>query len=317
MNTKEKKDIHKILMVDDDVNYWTLVKGVLKSEGYDLYWASSGKQCLEIINDFRPHLILLDFEMQDFNGIEVLNIIRETIENVSVIFLSGHDDNKKIVHALEQGADDYITKPFYKTELIARINTNLRIYDLNNKLIEANKRLKKLSITDDLTGLFNMRIAWEKIESEIARGRRFDTQISLIMMDMDNFKSVNDDHDHLFGSFVIKEVGNIISRLVRKYDFGVRFGGDEFLICNTNTTYEGTVIFCEKLRENIENYFFKSGDDEIRLTVSIGCFIARLKDNNLNAHDLIKMADKALYDSKGNGRNQVTVFDTKNILNSF
>jgi len=143
------------------------------------------------------------------------------------------------------------------------------------------------------------------LEFEMDRARRFNRQVCVVMMDMDFFKSVNDGHDHLFGSFVLTEVGGIVKRTIRNIDIGARYGGDEFLIVLTEVNKEGALVFCERLRKSISTKLFKSGEDEIHLTCSIGFAITSTHDRNTDPRSLVRAADNALYRAKREGRNCV------------
>ncbi|MFN7729226.1 MAG: GGDEF domain-containing protein [Bdellovibrio sp.] len=181
----------------------------------------------------------------------------------------------------------------------------MRIKDLNDQLREANEKLKELVDIDDLTGLFNMRSVYQRLDFELERARRFNRQVAVVMMDMDFFKSVNDGHDHLFGSFVLTEVGAIVRKNIRNIDIGARYGGDEFLIVLTELSKEGAQIFCERLRKAIATKHFKNGPDEIHLTASLGFAITAIGDIGTDARSLVRLADNALYEAKRAGKNCV------------
>ncbi len=151
-----------------------------------------------------------------------------------------------------------------------------------------------------------MRSVYEKLDQEIERARRYGHGVAAIMLDMDHFKGVNDNHDHLFGSHVLAEVGSLIKKNIRTHDFAARYGGDEFLICLSQTTTEGAKMFCERLRVVLENHLFKHGDDEIRLTASMGCAIIDEGKSLMDGRSLVRHADHGLYKSKAEGRNKVT-----------
>lgn len=295
----------RILVVDDDPDSLSIISEALRWEGYQVQTAISGEEGIHLILLWNPDLILLDVNMPGMNGIETLRDLRKREQYVSVMFISGNTSTEHVIAGLDSGADDYIPKPFDPLELLARVRTQLRIKDLNDQLRVANDRLKELVDIDDLTGLFNMRSIYQKIETEIQRAKRFNRQVCVVMMDMDHFKSVNDGHDHLFGSFVLSEVGTIIRRSIRNIDLGARYGGDEFLMVLTETNAEGAVKFCERLRESISKYDFKSGKDQIKLTCSVGFAITPAGDDQTDARGLVRTADHALYDAKRSGRNCV------------
>lgn len=307
MNAEKRE--RRILVVDDDKDSLEIISEALRWEGYHVDSATSGDKALQLIDQWKPDLVLLDVNMPKLSGIETLKNLRANTNYVSVMFISGNASTEAVIEGLDAGADDYIPKPFDPLELLARVRTQLRIKDLNDQLRIANEKLKELVDIDDLTGLLNMRSTYQRMEKELERARRFGRQVAAIMMDMDNFKHVNDGHDHLFGSYVISEIGKIIQHSIRSVDIGARYGGDEFLIVLTEITTEGAHLFCERLRKTIEKTLFQNGEDKIYLTSSIGFAITRPGDDEVDARGLVRVADRALYDAKETGRNCVRYYE--------
>lgn len=305
----EIKSHRRILIVDDDSELVDLIQLELDIYGYQVRSAYSASEAFEIMTSWLPSLIILDVNMPNLNGIEALKKFRSHREYFSIILISGNHNADEIIAGLDAGADDYITKPFEPKELLARIRAQFRIKDLNDRLMRANARLKELVDTDDLTGLLNMRSLYSRLEYELARGKRYNRTVCVVMMDMDDFKSVNDGHDHLFGSFVLTEVGKLIKASIRGLDIAARYGGDEFLIVLTEIDRDVAYSFCERLRQKIESYRFQSGPDEIHLTTSIGFAITDPNSPNIDAKQLVRVADWALYEAKKSGRNNVCYYD--------
>lgn len=295
----------RILIVDDDPASIRITSKALEFEGYQVTSATNGQEAVLKMNAWNPHLVLLDVSMPGLDGLGTLKALRSGDEYVSVIFVSGKSTTDDVIRGLDSGADDYIRKPFETLELLARVRTQLRIKDLNDSLHKANARLKELVDTDDLTGLFNMRSLYRRLDFELDRARRYRRSVCVLMMDMDHFKLVNDRHDHLFGSYVLAEVGRIVRENIRKVDFGARYGGDEFLVVLTEIDRTGAEIFAERLRARIEATTFKNDQHSIRLTVSIGYAIASPFMQNIDARGLVRQADRALYRAKEAGRNRV------------
>lgn len=298
----------RILVVDDDPNNLKMAKSVLSHEGYKVQCAHNGEEALARIRRNPPHLVLLDVNMPGINGIETMIQLRGKVDYVSVIFVSGCSEIEDVVHGLDSGADDYLIKPYDPRELLARVRAQLRIKDVRDELKVANDRLKELVDIDDLTGLYNMRSIYSKIEHELKRAQRFRRSMAVVMLDMDHFKSVNDDHDHLFGSFVLKEIGNIIKQNLRQIDFAARYGGDEFLIVLTEVDENGVRVFCERLRLAIAGHTFVQEEDSIQLTPSMGAALTHSQCGELDAQGLVRTADNALYRSKEAGRNCVHLY---------
>ncbi len=294
----------RVLVVDDDPLNLKLMVEALSVEKFKVEQASSGADALKKIEEFKPELILLDYGMPGMNGLETLQMLRGLQIYVAVIFVSANTEQELIVDCLGAGADDYIRKPFRFGELVSRVKVRFRIKDLNDQLQVANAKLKELSITDDLTGLFNMRQMYDKIDFELRRAKRFERRVACIMMDIDHFKEVNDTHDHLFGSFVIKELGGLIGKNMRDVDFAARYGGDEFLIVLTETTDAGTRTFTERLRSVIEKHVFNDGKATLQRTCSFGYSVSD-PATKIDARELVREADHALYEAKRGGRNRV------------
>jgi two-component system, cell cycle response regulator len=304
MTAEKSSAQRRILIVEDDSNVQALIKEALENAGYETALASSAQEGLDLAKTFKPSLVLTDQDMPGTTGIEMLRALRSELNYVAVIFVSGRSDVTLVAQALKAGADDYIRKPFRFEELMARVEACLRTHDLHHELMAANQQLQDMVERDHLTGLFNMRSMYDRIDGELGRARRFGRKVACVMMDMDRFKSVNDTHDHLFGSFVLKEVGKLITETMRSSDFAARYGGDEFLVVLTDTDEKGAGIFCERLRERVANDKFFDGKSGMRLTVSLGCAVS-MPGSPCDARQLVRVADHALYKAKDLGRNRV------------
>ena len=297
----------RILVVDQDSESLGILLEPLRWEGYDTKGETSLKQALKVARAWSPHIVLIDTRINN-EALKALEIFKKKLPLTSILLISEDSSTESIIAGLDSGADDYIIKPFVPLELLARIRTHLRIRDLTQQLIYVNEKLKELVDIDDLTGLFNMRSLYQKLEFEIERGRRFKRDVCVVMMDMDHFKHVNDGHDHLFGSYVISEVGKIIKQSTRNIDIPARYGGDEFLVVLTEVSYDGAMLFCERLRKTIEKTTFKSGSDSMKLTASLGFAITR-PGEVISSRELVRRADHALYQAKRSGRNKVCFFE--------
>lgn len=294
----------KILIVEDDESVLAILSEALKAAHYEVDTATSAFEAVEKLKSFRPNLVLTDNDMPEFTGIEMLRDLRQQQNYVTVIFVSARTDNQFVVEALKSGADDYVRKPFRLNELLARVEVALRTNDLHHELMQANLKLQDLVDHDYLTGLYNMRSMYEKIDVEIKRALRGKRNLACVMIDMDKFKSVNDNHDHLFGSFVLKSVGEIIKTTMRETDFAARYGGDEFLIVLTDVDKNGVGGFCERLRTAVESHTFTEGKDTTKQTISLG-FAVGGHGSDLDARNLVRSADHNLFLAKQAGRNQV------------
>ena len=309
MGSKLENSSRKILSVDDDPESLKILKKALEWDGYQVETAASGEEAIRKITEWSPHLVLLDVNMPGLNGLQTLQFLRNCPEYVSTIFVSGESETEDVIRGLDAGADDYICKPYNPSELLSRIRCHLRIKDIRDELRRANAKLKELVDRDDLTGLFNMRSLYQKLDLEIERAARYERQVAVIMMDMDHFKSVNDNADHLFGSFVLAEVGKIIRDNMRKVDFAARYGGDEFLIVLTEINLDGARTFADRLKEKISGHDFRNDHHSKKLTTSLGLAVSSPGDQTIDARNLVRLADRALYQSKDLGRNRIEYFD--------
>ncbi|MEZ4872394.1 MAG: diguanylate cyclase [Bdellovibrionales bacterium] len=275
----------------------------LNQPEYEIQAAADAEEAYAKIKKWQPHLVVTDHDMPEVSGLELLKNLRQNQIYVTVIFVSGRTDSKTVAEVLRSGADDFIRKPFRLEELQARVEVALRHNEAHRELFEVNSKLQELVDRDHLTGLYNMRSVYEKIDYELKRCSRTGEQIACVMLDMDHFKTVNDENDHLFGSFVLKEMGKLITENIRDVDFAARYGGDEFLVVLNSTHEEGVVTFCERIRELVEHYEFRDGDNYIQLTISLGYSLSG-DAQKINARDLVRSADHALYEAKNAGRNR-------------
>lgn len=303
----------KLLVIDDDPDSLEIISEALSWEGYQVFKTTSANEGFKMCATWMPDLVVLDVNMPEKDGTELLKDIKQIDPFTMVMLISGNSSTDSIIAGLDAGGDDFIPKPFDPLELLARVRTQLRIKDLNDQLRVANERLKELVDIDDLTGLYNMRSVFKKLEHEIERSKRFGRSVCAIMMDMDLFKSVNDGHNHLFGSFVLSQVGLIIKDSCRNIDIPARYGGDEFLIILTETNKEGAIIFCERLRKKIAAFKFVQDKDQIQLTASIGFAITDSGDSITDSRSLVRAADAALYEAKRAGRNCVKFKEIKTV----
>jgi two-component system, cell cycle response regulator len=221
-----------------------------------------------------------------------------------IILLTGEAEQADKVLGLDLGADDYITKPFQPPELLARIRAAKRIVDLQKELMESNKRLELLSITDGLTKLYNHRHFQDELARAFEESERYGRPLSLAIVDLDFFKKVNDTYGHAVGDEVLKAVSHIFQESIRSTDLAARYGGEEFAVMMPETDLAEAMVFAEKIRGLVENLPVVTPAATIPVTVSIG--VGSVPHSRIHtAKELVVAADKALYRAKRNGRNQV------------
>jgi two-component system cell cycle response regulator len=303
----------RILVVDDVPDNVDILDARLSSRGYAVLTAANGEQALERVREQPPHLILLDVMMPGMDGHQVARIIKddETLPFIPIILVTALNEAEDVVQGLESGADDYISKPYNFRELEARVRAMLRIkflqdeLDQKNRELElANKRLKKLSITDGLTELFNHRHIHQLLHDEFERSARTGEPIAVAMMDLDRFKSINDTYGHPTGDVILYETAQILKDTAREIDMPGRYGGEEFIAILPGTEEESAAAFAERIRHAVESHIFRDGATEVRMTVS--CGVAAFPAAGISEPEaLLKAADEALYQAKHGGRNQV------------
>jgi two-component system cell cycle response regulator len=302
----------RILVVDDVPDNVDILDARLSSRGYEVVTATNGEEALASVHDQPPHLILLDVMMPGMDGREVARRIKEddALPFIPIILVTALSEADDVVQGLESGADDYISKPYNFRELEARVRAMLRIKTLQDELDQknrelelANKRLKKLSITDGLTELFNHRHVHQLLHEEFERSARTGESIAVVMMDLDRFKAVNDTYGHPTGDVILYETARILQDTAREIDMVGRYGGEEFIAILPETDEEPAANFAERVRRAVEEHVFRDGATEVRMTVS--CGVASLHEGVDGPEGLLKAADEALYQAKHGGRNRV------------
>jgi len=307
--TKEPTDSFPILIAEDNAVSRKLLENSLSKAGHDVVAAANGRQAFEIFRETFFPMVLTDWMMPEMDGIALCRAIRNHASPgyVYIVFLTAKDSKDDIIAGLEAGADDYLTKPFHPTELMARLTTGKRILELERSLKMANEEIRILSITDHLTGCFNRGYMTSHLPEELNRASRYGRPLSLIMCDIDRFKNVNDSRGHLAGDSVLRLVVDFIHEALRKdIDWAVRYGGEEFLIVLPETDREGAWAVAERLRQEMATKPIAIGDQEIAITASFG--LASFDpgmDKKPSAEALIREADQHLYQAKKEGRNKV------------
>ncbi len=306
------KNSFPILVADDDPIGRKLLENTLVKSGYKVVAVEDGLKALALFNDDFFPIVLTDWMMPGMDGLELCQAIRDTQlpGYVFIILLTARDAKDDIITGLKAGADDYLSKPFLHAELIARINTGIRILKLEKSLQRANKKIRLMSVTDTLTGSYNKRYLNEYLPVEISRSKRYNRALSVIMCDIDHFKKVNDTYGHQAGDAVLKNFSScLMQSLRRKIDWVVRYGGEEFLLVLPETDKSGAYQLAQRIRKKIARQETFANDISIQITASFGisCFIPLTSDMTVTPEEIIKQADALLYRSKQEGRNRVTM----------
>jgi two-component system cell cycle response regulator len=308
----------RILIVDDHEDNVELLRARLESWGFETLSARDGAEALATIEERVPDLILLDVMMPKIDGMEVARRVKNNpdLPFIPIIMQTALDSTENKVEGLEAGADDYITKPIDFAELKARVKSMLRIKRLQEEieerereLMEANERLRHMSQTDALTGLENRRHIEIRLEEMFEHAKRLNEPFACVMVDLDKFKSVNDEFGHQAGDAVLRQLARILKNEVREIDHAGRYGGEEFILLLTGTVLDAAVTFAERVRKAIEGHTFTFDNGTIKRTASFG--VAAWPHPKISSCDgLVRAADDALYVAKETGRNRVIRFDS-------
>ena len=300
----------RILIAEDETVSRRVLKMTLESWGHEVIEARDGAVALQILqNDSPPKLAILDLSMPEMDGIKVCKQVRQNSSATPtyIILLTANTRKELIVTGLEAGADDYVTKPFDTDELHARVKVGMRMVDLQMSLAQrvaelelAQESLRNLSLTDDLTGLYNRRGFFALAKQQLNSARREGRHASLVYIDMDGLKRLNDTHGHEIGSRVIQEVGDILRETFRSSDLIARIGGDEFVVFETSNDQidEGTDV--QRLQDNVTRHNAQQVRDyEISLSIGVASMDS---DSSMTLEELLKNGDKTMYQQKRSKR---------------
>ncbi len=295
----------RILIAEDDFTSRNILTAILKKWGYDPLTTVDGNAAWDALQQpDAPKLVLLDWNMPGMEGLEVCRRLRE-IDSPSpsyVILLTGRGEKGDIVQGLEAGANDYISKPYDKEELQARIGVGKRMLELQCSLLEARDALAHQATHDPLTGILNRRAILDRLNKELLRVSREDGRLSVGICDLDHFKKVNDTYGHQVGDEVLVAFTQCIQAHLREYDSVGRYGGEEFLIIVAGSEGQIQEGIYERLVTEVADTEIKTKAGPISITVSIGV----APGTGQSAIDaLLAAADAALYQAKAEGRNRV------------
>ena len=291
-----------VLVIDDSPDVHRLLKARLRQEAVDLLHAESGQAGIKLAVETNPVVILLDLDMPEMDGFEVLRALKDnpkTLE-IPVIILSGLQSPQEKVTAFDLGAVDYITKPFDLTELRVRVRSALRMYRLL-------QMLSQRAQIDGLTGLWNRAYFQTRWSEEVSRSSRHNRPLSVAMFDADHFKSINDTYGHPAGDSVLQGIGKVLQREARASDICARYGGEEFVVIMPDTAPADAKVFCERVRTAIEAVSWPR-HPERKVTCSIG-IAGAAESVLLTPEQWIELADRNLYAAKKGGRNQSVITD--------
>jgi len=291
------KDRNKILIADDEASIRDGLKAILTPENYDLLFAKDGREAVELFKRQSPDLVILDVSMPILTGFQALEKIKKFVGEryVPIIFLSATANVDYRVKALSGGAVDYLAKPISPIELIIRVRNFMTMKNKHDELNQA-------AVYDWMTGALNKGPFLKKAEEELERSKRNNTPLSLIFMDADKFKEINDTVGHIAGDNVIMEIGKRLRRSVRNIDLIGRFGGDEFMVLLPSKGLKETTIVAKRIQDSISSRPVTFEKKRIKITLSQGG-IALEQHGKESLREIMRAADESLYESKDKGGN--------------
>jgi diguanylate cyclase (GGDEF)-like protein len=303
----------RVLVVEDSREQRNTLVALLESRGYEVDAVSSGIEALKSSKQTVPDIVILDVVLEDMDGHSVCRWLRlnETTRDSVIIMLTVKNDVKERIEGLHVGADDYLPKPYDGDELEARMYAALRSravkFDLrkrNQELEGMLSRAEQVAMTDAVTGLYNRRRFTDVLKREWATAKRYGHALSCAMVDVDNFKQVNDQHGHGAGDEALRHVAELVLSSVREVDLCARYGGDEFAVLFPHTPRDKAVLVMERIRLKLLAARRGWGPECSQVTISVG--IASSEEQAINtAEELVEAADAALYDAKREGRDRV------------
>jgi two-component system cell cycle response regulator len=315
----ESPRLLNILIVDDDPTVCLLLQKLLAAAGHTVHVAKDGHDGLALALQYQPQLVITDLMMARHDGLQLIRNLRQTEfgRSIYIMVLTILDDEDKLAEAFDAGADDYLTKPVEAKPLLARLKAGMRMIreqqtlrqeqeELRRLLLElsiANQRAQEAALTDVLTGLYNRRHAMERLAQEWAEAERGHRPLCVLTLDIDHFKTVNDNHGHDAGDAALRQFADILRNFSRTPDVPCRFGGEEFLLIAPDTRLDGARQLAERIRLAVQHKTLVADGVSLHLTVSIG--VAEKTARHTTVDQLIKASDEALYLAKQRGRNRV------------
>lgn len=286
----------RVFIVDDDKLLAQHYALVLNSAGIETHILSNTRQIIAELVAFQPDLLLMDMYMPEYSGAELAGVIRQypSLKRLPIVFLSSEINKALQLSAMAYGADDFLTKPIDDAQLVQAVKTRLK----------RSLQLKNLIEKDSLTALIKHSAIKEAVELEFERSQRYSKPFSVVMVDIDHFKAVNDNHGHAAGDMVITALATLLRKRIRKTDKAGRYGGEEFMLVLPNCTRQQAVTLTGQILDAFRQLNFTADAKHFSCTFSAGV-ISSEENEFSNADQMIEAADKALYQAKRAGRNQV------------
>jgi two-component system cell cycle response regulator len=300
----------KILVAEDNPGSRRLVKVRLSAAGHEIVDVEDGQVAWELYQREPFQIVITDWMMPRLDGPGLIQKIRSSNNTnyTYIIMLTAIDDKPKVVIGLEAGADEYLTKPFDAKELIARVASGERIIKLEEQLIKARQQMENLAMQDGLTGLLNRRAIEEHTRTELTLAKRKEQPLSVILLDVDFFKAINDQYGHPVGDQVLRQLSDVLSQNLRQHDRIGRWGGEEFIVILPDTEISKATAVAERMRIAIAETQFAAGNSthqNVQISLGVTC----AQETYPSLEELVETADLALYKAKQTGRNRVCSFN--------
>ena len=301
MKTGQERKPLTILVIEDHPDQRDLLAIVLQREGYNVVTAGNGIEAMEKLQKEDVQIALSDIMMPKMDGFELIKSIRNdpALKGIYLILITARIQEGDRVRGLDLGADDYITKPFSFSELLARVRVGSRV-------VQYQQNLEYQTQIDPLTGLFNRRAFERKIAEEFERARRYNHSLSILLLDIDNFKTINDTYGHHGGDTALIKISEILRERTRRSDFPARYGGEEFVLILPETHQDSALQVANKIHEEIRSGTFGTDTRPFTLTVSIGLSSTSTK-HYTDWRQTLDDADQAMYVAKNSGKDRVEV----------
>ena len=293
-----------VLIVDDDVAIRESMNEFVDMSGYVASTAMSAEEALEKLDEGNIDVVITDIMLPGMDGLELTDRIKKNYD-IDVIVMTGYSGDYSYEEAISKGASDFVFKPVRFEELLLRLRRVLKERRLTQERIHMLDKLKRLSITDGLTKLYNSRYFYNQIRAEIDRTSRYQRPLSLLLLDIDQFKEYNDSFGHLEGDKVLVGLGQVIKSCLRKMDSAYRYGGEEFTVILPETEGDEAATVAERIRSAVEKGKYLPADHNSSITITISIGVTEYVPQEKVAV-FVQRADKAMYLSKQSGRNRVS-----------
>lgn len=300
-------DAH-ILIVDDDAAIRDSMDEFVQMAGYTSITAATAEDAIDMLATNSVDVVITDIMLPGMDGLELTDRIKKNYE-IDVIVMTGYSGDYSYEEAISKGASDFVFKPVRFEELLLRLRRVLKERRLTQERIHMLEKLKRLSITDGLTKLYNSRYFYNQLKIEIDRTTRYQRPLSLLLLDIDKFKDYNDHYGHLEGDKVLIRLGQVIKSCLRKMDSAYRYGGEEFTVILPETEGDEAATVAERIRSavEVERFYPQKDGEAVFISISIGVTEFNWQEE---IAIFVQRADKAMYQSKQSGRNRVSCLFT-------